>query len=124
MRFGLLEKVVPIAAILAVLTVSAPAHAIGYWNMPGNFCQYWGYGCGGGYHACFVLGPASCDDCCTHNLVRVPHAPRPPYECCGSVNACYTNGYDGAYNLMTAEPVAPLSAPTPSRPLFDPPVEQ
>ncbi|MCI0335465.1 MAG: hypothetical protein L0228_19835 [Planctomycetes bacterium] len=124
MRRRLLENVVPFAALLVGVNVTVPVQASGYWNMPGNFCQCWGYGWGGGYHACLVLGPTSCGGFCTHNLVRVPHAPRPPYECRGVVNGCYSNDDDGAYQQVMAEPVGPRGAPMSARPLFDPPVEQ
>ena len=44
---------------------------IGYYNLPGNFCQCFGYGNGGGYHACLVLGPANCGGCCDQHEVRL-----------------------------------------------------
>jgi hypothetical protein len=54
-----------------------PALAVGYWNLPGNFCQCFGYGWGPGYHASMVLGPPSCDGIFAHDVVRLPAAPSP-----------------------------------------------
>jgi hypothetical protein len=54
---------------------ASPAAAVGYWNIPGNFCQCFGYGWGPGYHAPMVLGPPSCDGFLAHNIVRLPAAP-------------------------------------------------
>lgn len=77
-----------LAALMVALTAHSPAHAIGYWNIPGNFCQCAGYGWGAGYHACYVLGPPTCRGCCAHHEVRLPCAPQPPYASygCGQVN--------------------------------------
>lgn len=55
------------------------AAAIGFWNMPGTFCQCMGYGNGPGYHAPLLLGPVSCDGFFaidTHRLPAPPTAPR------------------------------------------------
>lgn len=81
-------RLASVAAILVFMATTTPALAIGYWNVPGNSCQWWGCGWGAGHHACLMLGPSSCSDAFNHREVRLPHSPRPPY--------CY-NGC-GAYN--------------------------
>ncbi len=71
--------------LLAILTGSA--RAIGYYNLPGSFCQSFGYGNGAGHHACFVLGPVSCAGFSATNEVRLEHPPQPPYgyyDYCGN----------------------------------------
>jgi hypothetical protein len=78
-------------AHLIIGLVATPATAIGYWNVPGNVCQCWGYGNGAGYHAPLVLGPVSLKGCLAHNEVRLPYAPAPPYcwtRCGGSESCC------------------------------------
>jgi hypothetical protein len=64
---------------MMIALASPPALAIGYWNVPGNVCQCWGYGLGAGYHAPLVLGPVSIKGCLAHNEVRLPYSPAPPY---------------------------------------------
>ena len=70
-------------AILGTLAVPS-ASAIGYYNLPGSFCQCFGYGKGAGYHACLVLGPSTAEGCCATNEVRLAYPPRPPYAYYGS----------------------------------------
>jgi hypothetical protein len=72
------------AAIVAIWVLhhsSKTAEAAGYWNVPSNFCQCVGCGCGGGYHAPLVLGPMSCSGWCAKNHYRLPHAPAPCHGC-------------------------------------------
>lgn len=73
------EIIAVLAVLLAVLSTATPAYALGYWNLPGNAAQWWGYGWGGGHHACFVLGPVSHHGAFSHRHVRLPHAPQPAY---------------------------------------------
>lgn len=65
--------------LIAALFASPSAFATGYWNLPSNFCQCAGYGCGAGYHAPLVLGPISCRGWFATNEIRLPVPPRPPY---------------------------------------------
>jgi hypothetical protein len=83
MAFRILRVSGAIATALAIVTTPTLAHAIGYWNVPGNFCQCWGYGWGAGHHACLTLGPVSHEGLCAHNQVRLPYAPQPPHACYG-----------------------------------------
>jgi hypothetical protein len=76
-----------IAVIGCVFGMPTPrASAVGYWNMPGNFCQCWGYGWGAGYHSCLVLGPPSCDGILNPHEVRLMCAPGPPSYCDHATN--------------------------------------
>jgi hypothetical protein len=72
-----------LAAVLLTFMTAGPAAAIGYWNLPGNFCQWAGYGNGGGYHACFMLGPITHEGWATPNEVRLPCPPNPACAGCG-----------------------------------------
>jgi hypothetical protein len=144
----LLASVAPIAALVAVLFAAGPAYAVGYWNLPGNTCQCWGYGWGAGHHACFVLGPITHNGAFAHNEVRLPYAPQPPYTCygCDSYNYDFRQpsqfapiqyqtvpqvvepGFNEPTPEMTSPTLAPDAlpmpeAPAPSRPLFEAPVE-
>jgi hypothetical protein len=83
----LIKTIALVAALGAVFVAAEAAHAVGYWNVPGSTCQWWGYGCGAGYHAKFVLGPITVHGACAHNEVRLPYAPQPPYGYCG-YNGC------------------------------------
>lgn len=78
-------RTVRLAATLLVLgaTGVAPVFAAGYWNVPGNFCQCCGYGCSGGYHAPFILGPIQFDGWGPPNEVRLPCPPPPICGCTG-----------------------------------------
>jgi hypothetical protein len=82
------------------MSVAASAQAVGYWNVPGNLAQWWGYGWGGGHHACFVLGPVTHHGAFMHHHKRLPYAPQPVYDC-----------YDGCcYNYDFRQP-APSTTP-------------
>jgi hypothetical protein len=100
-----------VLAIVGALAAADSARAVGYWNPPGSGCQCWGVGFGAGYHAKFVLGPITCDECFAHNEVRLPYAPQPPYGCC---NYGYGCSYGEASVLApSAGPVeVPVMAPT------------
>jgi hypothetical protein len=74
------------AGLVIVLVAGAAANAAGYWNLPGNLCQWCGCGFSGGYHAPFVLGPHTHDCLTKWNETRLPCAPN-PYACapyCGN----------------------------------------
>jgi hypothetical protein len=96
-----LEFSIPcIALVLSLGTVaveSASVRAAGCYNMPGNFCQCIGCGCGGGYHAPLVLGPIRCDGFFTRNQVRLPCAPCATCSCwdcnCVSVRPTTMEGF-------------------------------
>jgi hypothetical protein len=75
--------------MLAVVFAAIPAHAVGYFNVPGNVAQWWGYGWGAGHHACFVLGPISHKGSFAHNHVRLRHVPQPAYGCYPECNYNY-----------------------------------
>jgi hypothetical protein len=114
----------PIAALFAILLVAAPAGAVGYWNLPGSFCQCFGYGWGAGHHASFVLGPITIDDCLAHNEVRLKHPPSPPCACYD-----YCDSYGSFCQPSMIEPAASPStvyapAPAATRPLNYSPVER
>ena len=139
-----LSCIAPAAAVAVVLCVTAPAQAIGYWNVPGNFCQCFGYGWGAGHHACFVLGPPNCDGFLAHGEVRLPHAPQPASACHYYGASAYDfrrpaefapNTYEPTLEAQPAslsesnlEPTPdPLTMPeerVPARPIFDAPVER
>lgn len=89
-RIALAGFVTALAGLLAI-GVARPAAAIGYFNVPGSFCQCMGYGNGAGHHSCLVLGPVSCQGFCSTHEVRVECPPQPPY-------AYYNNGYYAAGN--------------------------
>lgn len=84
------------------------AHAVGFYNMPGDFCQWTGHCFSGGYHAPLVLGPVRCDHAVFPNVTRLSQAPN-PYGC-----APYC-GYDGGYSTdnagATVMSMAPATAP-------------
>jgi hypothetical protein len=94
-------------AVLSIILVTANAKfaaATGYWNLPGNLCQWCGCGNSGGYHAPYVLGPPTGGCCSPWNEVRLPHAPN-PYACAPGCE------YGGAY-----APVRPAVSPQPVEP--------
>jgi hypothetical protein len=95
---------------VATLAPSA-AQAIGYYNVPGNCCQCWGYGCGAGYHACLLLGPVSYHDCCNHGVERLPYAP-----ClrCGYAGCGYGCGCNVGEPSLLEPSVAPAQLPAPT----------
>jgi hypothetical protein len=102
-----------VLALAAALLVgpAAPAGAVGYWNMPTSFSQWWGYGCGPGYHAPMVLGPVNARDLLRPQMeIRLQCAPRP--TCCWA-------GCDCASGEPLLEPTslpdaAPMPAPEPA----------
>lgn len=125
----MLNRRLRLCAALAVglsLVAWAPATAwaIGYYNLPGNFCQCFGYGNGPGYHAPLVLGPVSCHGCCHHGVERLPSAPCSPYAGFGCGYGCGDCGCDvGEPSLLepTAEPMpapGPMLEPAPTPAAF------
>jgi len=102
--------IVIVAAALLAIGVARPAAAIGYFNVPGSFCQCMGYGNGAGHHSCLVLGPVSCQGFCSTHEVRVECPPQPPY-------AYYNNRYGGGSNgtwIQESVPVQFAPQPTPA----------
>jgi hypothetical protein len=90
---------------------AGPASAGGYYNLPGSFCQCFGYGYGAGYHACLVLGPSTPSGFCVPNEVRLPYAPGPSYGCYGYGDCGSTNGLaDPAFVPTYGPPPAPSPA--------------
>jgi hypothetical protein len=85
-----------------------PAVAIGYYNLPGNLCQCFGYGNGSGYHSCLVLGPITPHGCCDPHEVRLACPPRPPYEYGGG------SYYDPSYYSPSSPPTPGPYPPQPS----------
>jgi hypothetical protein len=105
------------AAIVVAALASAMMHrasAIGYFNLPGTCCQWNGYGCGAGYHAPLVLGPAHWYGHPWHSVVRLPYPP------CSSGCNRECSGGDGGWGCNVNEPtrlepvVAPTTAPGPA----------
>jgi hypothetical protein len=95
-------------AILATFSGAKLVNAVGYYNMPGDFCQWTGHGFSGGYHAPLVLGPVRFDGAVFPNVTRVSQSPN-PYGCvpyCG-----YEAGYGGDNSGATVMPMAPAAAP-------------
>lgn len=97
------------AAALIAFAAARPAAAIGYFNVPGSFCQCMGYGNGAGHHSCLVLGPMSCQGFCSTHEVRVECPPQPPYA---YYNNLYRAGSNGTW-IQESVPVqfAPQSTP-------------
>lgn len=103
---------IAIVAVGCFAIAPRPAHAIGYYNVPGSFCQCFGYGNGAGHHACLVLGPLSCRGFCDTKEVRLECPPQPPYA--------YYNCYPyGAYGPPL--PSTWLDEPVPVRPAVQAP---
>jgi hypothetical protein len=94
-------------AVWLVSLCPLSAAAAGYWNVPSSLPQWAGCGCGGGYHAPFVLGPMSWDGWLAHNHYRLPYSPAPCYGCghCGR-----------GFEQPTIMEPAPQSAVAPSAP--------
>ena len=106
-----------LAAIVLLGVAVRPAGAIGYWNLPGNVCQFVGCGYGPGYHAPMVLGPNQCNGCLSLHEVRLPYTPRPPYEACGSCQcATCACGCEAALPAAQVQPptVVPVTMPAPA----------
>ena len=107
-----------IVAVAAWVGVAAPAAAGGYYNLPGSFCQCFGYGNGAGYHACLVLGPSTHRGYCTSSVVRLPYPPQSPCHNCRGANYGSMDGgswLDEPAALPLIEP-APLPSPAAMRP--------
>src|SRR4051812_21621356 len=88
---------------LSVLNCTTIVRAMGYYNLPGSFCQCCGCGFGGGYHAPLVLGPIAHGYLSAPNVVRLPYAPNPyacAPSCCNSASNC-----SGEEPAMMARPV-------------------
>ena len=100
-RLGLLS----VTALIAVFTSSSVASAMGYWNLPGNFCQWCGCGFSGGYHAPYVLGPINGGCCEAWNEVRMPYAPNP--YACAPCNSGGCGGYSRGMESPTVMPMEP-----------------
>ncbi len=117
------------AVIVAVagLVNAQAAQATGYWNMPGTFCQWWGCGFGGGYHAPLVLGPLTHECWEGPNEIRMPQAPN-PYACSPYGN-CGCNGGAPTVRSMPSQPqpemVQPAANPEANRSslIFNAPVQ-
>jgi hypothetical protein len=70
---------------LVLLTSTPAAFAVGYWNVPGTYVQYIGYGMGPGHHVPMVLGPVRCDGWLGVGVRRLPSAPSAwPSASCGN----------------------------------------
>jgi len=81
LRRNLIRFGAALLAIAGTFAATIPtASAVGYYNLPGSFCQCFGYGNGAGYHSCLVLGPSTWNGFCAPHEVRIPYAPRPPYD--------------------------------------------
>jgi hypothetical protein len=79
-RRNLIRLGAALLAVTGIVTATIPAaSAAGYYNLPGSFCQCFGYGNGAGYHSCLVLGPSTWNGFCAPHEVRLPYAPQPPY---------------------------------------------
>jgi hypothetical protein len=92
--------------------------AAGYWNVPGTICQRCGYGCSGGYHAPFILGPIQFDGWGSPHEVRLPSAPSPVCGC----TACGDCGwqFEAASSLYGNVPVTQPTAVHPLQPTAAP----
>ena len=75
-----------VSGVIIVAATGRSAQAVGYWNLPGTYCQYFGYGNGPGHHVPMVLGPVCCDGWLGLGVHRLPCAPTP-----GSANANCAN---------------------------------
>lgn len=96
------------------------AEAIGYYNVPGSFCQCFGYGCGAGYHAPLCLGPVSCRGFCRHGVNRLPYRPYSPYAGCDCGGGCAECGC----NLDQPSVLEPAYVPAPATgPMVEPATE-
>ncbi len=102
-------------ALVVALGSARRVDAVGYWNLPGTWSQYFGHGFSGGYHACYMLGPIPLDAWRSRNEVRLPCAPN-PYACApyanGSANRNY--GCELDHPSMMPENVVPATAPDPA----------
>jgi hypothetical protein len=96
-----------------VLAGASAVSAMGYWNLPGNFCQWLGCGYSGGYHARYALGPINGGCCEAWNEVRMPYPPN-PYACAPGTSGCGGNGCE--VEAPTAMPVEPQPVMAPHAP--------
>ncbi|MGD9633324.1 MAG: hypothetical protein AB7G28_09325 [Pirellulales bacterium] len=115
--------IVTFAAALIAFASARSANAIGYYNVPGSFCQCAGYGNGAGHHACLVLGPLDCHGFCSTHEVRLECPPQPPYAYynCG----LYGEGSQGTW-IQESVPVqlAPQPQPQPTPAAMRPQVQR
>jgi hypothetical protein len=78
-----------VVSIVIAGAASCPsAGAVGYWNMPGTYFQYSGYGFGPGYHAPLVLGPVRCDGWLGMGVRRLPYSPTACQAACPGCDTC------------------------------------
>lgn len=119
----------PALAIVFALAGANAASATGYWNLPGNMCQWCGCGMSGGYHASFVLGPPTGGCLAPWNETRLPNAPN-PYGCAPYCGGSTNGGYGPPMERIEGPPAqlpAPQEPETPEahrRPLiFQAPVQ-
>jgi hypothetical protein len=110
-------------AAVVVGTSATPAWAIGHYNLPGSFCQCFGYGNGGGHHACLMLGPLSCEGFCATHEERLPYSPQPPYAYYGG-GPCNAMGGASWLNDGVQIQQAPAPEPTPAPQAARPRVQQ
>jgi len=106
-RFNAVRGLAVAFALVVVFGYPRFVSAVGYYNMPGDFCQWTGHGFSGGYHAPLVLGPVRFDRAIFPNVTRVPQSPN-PYGCapyCG-----YGGGCGGDIAGATVLPMAPAAA--------------
>jgi len=106
------------SALAVVATLAEAAGAAGYYNLPGSFCQCFGYGNGAGYHSCLVLGPSTGCGYCAPNEVRLECPPQPPYAYYGSVQCNSMNSGTWIQEPVQVQPpsVEPTPAPSAARP--------
>jgi hypothetical protein len=111
-----------LAAIVFVAASASSAWALGYYNLPGSFCQCFGYGNGAGHHACLVLGPSSCHGFCATNEVRLECPPQPPYryyaggECNSMTRGTWLEGPEQIQRPLPQPLPEPTPAPSAMRP--------
>lgn len=110
---------VAILAVGLLLASAAPAGAVGYWNMPTSFSQWWGYGPGPGYHAPMVLGPMTARELFRPQMeIRLTCPPRP--GCCATSCGCAGQPLLEPSSLPNAAP-QPAPEPAALRPMNLPP---
>jgi len=107
-------------AIAFVSVTTESAWAIGYYNLPGSFCQCFGYGNGAGHHACLLLGPSTCEGFCATKEVRLECPPQPPYgyygggPCNSMTHGTWLNDGTQLNDGAQFQPPAPEPTPAPS----------
>lgn len=108
-----------LAAGALLVTPAERADAVGYWNLPGNVCQWTGCGFGGGYHACFMLGPIEPAGWGDPHEIRLRCAPTPACGGC-SCGGCGCGDMGGREFAAPSsmwdytQPTAPYHAPAPA----------